>query len=71
MTTSKTNLKKLNQKLAKYNLELEADRFSGQLRCFCTNLNYSSTELENMNFINSELRNAKVLTDITYMPYFK
>lgn len=71
MKITKKKLKELNKKLSGYSLELVADKYSKKLQCFCTTLKQDKEQLWNMNAINTEIRTAKVLTDITYLPYFK
>lgn len=68
---AKNKLTQLNNKLSNYNLELVVDQYSKKVQCFCTTLKQDREQLYNMEAINSEIRNAKVLTDITHLPYFK
>lgn len=71
MKLTAVKLKELNKKLKNYNLELVIDKYSKKLQCFCTTLKQDTEQLYNMNAINSEIRVAKTLTDITHLPYFK
>ena len=64
-------LKELNKKLSNYELELVVDKYSKKIQCFCTTLKQNKEQLYNMNAINSEIRSAIILTDITHLPYFK
>jgi len=71
MKLSKTKIQKLNETLKRSGLELAADKYSNEVNCFCLNANETNEENEAMRAVRSELRTAKVLTDITWLSYFE
>ena len=71
MKATKTLLKKMNEQLASYGLELEQDKYSNQIRCYCTTLSQTEEQRYNTSAINSELRAATELKEILFMPYFQ
>lgn len=69
MKATKSQIKKANICLSKFNLELE-DNY-GVVGCFCTEMKASNIELENMQLIRNQIKTADTIEDILFMSYFR